>query len=368
MRAIFSMLFGAGAILLLDRLEKKSNEINPADIYYRRLIWLLIFGMVNAYIFLWPGDILYTYAICGLFLFPFRNLSPTRLFLFAALFLLLSVLQSSIKPRELGLKRIKGEAALLLQKQQKKLSEVQNTDLKDWEEFKEEHSLPYYKKEIETANKTMRSGYAVVFKEMAGVNGYIQTKDFYYELFFDAMAFFFLGMAFFKVGFLTGNRNIQEYAAVALFCYGLGLPLSYWINKTALTNHFDPSLTWPTFTINLYQIKRLLLAMGHISLVLLVFKIRFFNTVLNVFANVGKMAFTNYLMQSLICTFIYNGYGFGLFGTLQRYELYQVVVLIWIFELIFSTVWLKYFHFGPFEWLWRSLTYWKTQDFLKKYN
>jgi uncharacterized protein len=70
MRGIFSMLFGAGSFLLLDRLEKKNIPgLSPADIFYRRLIWLLVFGLINAFVLLWPGDILYTYAITGLFLF-----------------------------------------------------------------------------------------------------------------------------------------------------------------------------------------------------------------------------------------------------------------------------------------------------------
>src|SRR5215210_2228645 len=76
MRGLFSILFGAGTLLLLSRLVKNMKGLEPADIYYRRLLWLLIFGLINAFLFLWPGDILYPYALCGLVIFPFRNLSP----------------------------------------------------------------------------------------------------------------------------------------------------------------------------------------------------------------------------------------------------------------------------------------------------
>ena len=82
---------------------------------------------------------------------------------------------------------------------------------------------------------------------------------------------------------------------------------------------------------------------------------------------VGQMAFTNYLMQSIICGLIFYGAGFGLFGKLQRYELYYVVAGVWVFEIVFSHIWLRYFRFGPFEGLWRSLTYWKAQP-MKKTN
>jgi uncharacterized protein len=78
-------------------------------------------------------------------------------------------------------------------------------------------------------------------------------------------------------------------------------------------------------------------------------------------SNVGQMAFSNYLMQSIICTWFFFGYGFEFYGKLHYYQLYYAVFSVWIFQLIFSSVWLKYFRFGPFEWLWRSLTYWKKQ-------
>ena len=81
---------------------------------------------------------------------------------------------------------------------------------------------------------------------------------------------------------------------------------------------------------------------------------------------VGQMAFTNYLTQSLICGIIFYGVGFGLYGKLQRYEVYYVVGAVWLLQIIWSHIWLRYFYFGPLEWLWRSLTYWKKQPFVKK--
>jgi uncharacterized protein len=80
-------------------------------------------------------------------------------------------------------------------------------------------------------------------------------------------------------------------------------------------------------------------------------------------ASVGQMAFSNYILTSVICTTIFEGYGFGLFGKLQRYQLYGVVLVVWIVILIVSPIRLRHFRFGPLEWLWRSLTYWKKQPF-----
>ena len=82
-------------------------------------------------------------------------------------------------------------------------------------------------------------------------------------------------------------------------------------------------------------------------------------------AAVGQMAFTNYIMQTLICNILFLGFGFSLYGTLERYELYYIVFSVWIFQLIMSPIWLRYFRFGPLEWIWRTLTYWQKQPFRK---
>jgi uncharacterized protein len=80
-----------------------------------------------------------------------------------------------------------------------------------------------------------------------------------------------------------------------------------------------------------------------------------------IFSKVGQMTLSNYLLQSLLCSLIFYGFGFGLFGRLQRYELFYMVVFVWIFQMVISMLWLKYFRFGPFEWLWKCLTYWEIQ-------
>ena len=86
----------------------------------------------------------------------------------------------------------------------------------------------------------------------------------------------------------------------------------------------------------------------------------------NSLAAVGRMALTNYIMHSVICAFIFTGIGLSWFGKLQRHELYYVVLGIWIFQLVASPIWLKYYRFGPLEWLWRSLTYKKRQPFRRQ--
>jgi len=80
-------------------------------------------------------------------------------------------------------------------------------------------------------------------------------------------------------------------------------------------------------------------------------------------AAVGRTAFSNYLLQTLICTTIFYGYGLGLFGRLERIYLLGVVLAVWIFQLYISPIWLRRYRLGPAEWLWRSLTYRRRQPF-----
>jgi uncharacterized protein len=115
-----------------------------------------------------------------------------------------------------------------------------------------------------------------------------------------------------------------------------------------------------------YYWGRLFTAMGHVALILIFCKLPIITWFKKSIAAVGKMALTNYLMHSVICMIIFTGVGFGLFGQLERHQLYYVVFSIWIFQLIVSPIWLTYFRFGPAEWLWRSLTYLKKQPMRKR--
>ncbi len=76
------------------------------------------------------------------------------------------------------------------------------------------------------------------------------------------------------------------------------------------------------------------------------------------------LALSNYVMQLLIVKLLFCGYGLGLYGRVECYKTFYVILSVWIFQLVVSPFWLKYFQFGPLEWLWPSLTYWKPQPML----
>jgi len=177
--------------------------------------------------------------------------------------------------------------------------------------------------------------------------------------------FMFLGMAFFKTGVLTGNASYKLYWLMFIGGLGLGLVLSYFNQKAVIDTHFNQYEYTKNVSFNYYQLQRMLRSLGLFGLIMLMYKSGFFNWFFALFRPVGQMAFTNYLMQSLIGGLFFYGIGLNYFGKLERYELYIFVAAVWILEIIWSHIWLRYFRFGPLEWCWRSLTYWKKQPIKK---
>jgi len=125
MRGLFSMLFGAGALLFISRLEKNEPGIRPAELYIRRLLWLLVFGLINGYVLNWPGDILYHYAIVGLMLIPFRKAPLKVIGILIIFFIGVTMLQAWLRNADMNQTRDKGIVAEKLEKEKKTLTEDQ---------------------------------------------------------------------------------------------------------------------------------------------------------------------------------------------------------------------------------------------------
>ena len=109
----------------------------------------------------------------------------------------------------------------------------------------------------------------------------------------------------------------------------------------------------------------LFLSIGYICLITLFIKSPIFFSFKNRIAAVGQMALTNYISQSIICVVTFFGIGFGFFGQLERWEQILIVISVWALQFFWSKPWLDHFQFGPLEWFWRSITYWKKQTFKK---
>jgi uncharacterized protein len=192
-----------------------------------------------------------------------------------------------------------------------------------------------------------------------------ETDGMFHFLFWDVLACMFIGMAFFKLGILTGEYRGSLYGWMTLLGLGIGLVMSYYRLKPEIDHQFNYFDMLKAGGFQFYQLSRVFRALGIFGLIMLLYHSGWVNWLFSLMRPVGRMAFTNYLMQSFLCGLIFYGVGFGLFGKLQRFEIYYVLLGVWVFQIVCSHIWLRYFLFGPMEWLWRSLTYWKKQPFLR---
>lgn len=175
----------------------------------------------------------------------------------------------------------------------------------------------------------------------------------------------FVGMAFYKNGLLTGLHKAKTYWLLFAGGLGIGLILSYFRLQPLLRYEFNYLLIAKNSSFEYYEISRTFRALGIFGGIMLLYNSGVFKWLFKMMRPVGQMAFTNYLAQSAICGLIFYGIGFGLFGKLQIHQMYYVVAGVWAIEIIWSHIWLRYFRFGPMEWLWRSLVYWKKQPLRK---
>ncbi len=364
-RALFSILFGGGIILFVTNQEKKVSGLQPADVFFRRQLWLLIFGLINIYILLWSGDILFDYACYGMLMFVFRNWTPKKLLIGAGVCMLLMVARENKNLYQDKKMIYRGEKIAGMDTSVNKLSVLQKEDLGAMTDFKERASLEKKKERAQKAITKMRSDYRWVYEYRT--TRYLDNFiTYFYFSIWDVLQFMFLGMAFFKNGILLGKAKTRVYLWMCLIGLGVGLTLSYLRTQNFIDQHYNWFDYSRHVTFEFYNLDRTFRALGIFAGIMLLYKSGFLKWFFDWMRPAGQMAFTNYLMQSIIGTLIFTGIGFGLFGQLERHQLYIMVLAIWIFQIIFSIIWLKYFRFGPFEWAWRSLTYWKRQPFLKK--
>lgn len=363
-RALFSLLFGAGIILFVTNQEKKVSGLQTADIFFRRQLWLILFGLINIYILMFSGDILFDYGCYGLAMFVFRNWSPKKLMIGAAVCMLLMIARENRNLYQDKTIIHRGEAIAAMDTSINKLSVLQKEDLDAMTSFKEKASI---KKKRERAEKAMLK----MTNDHRWIYDYRTTRymdqfinDFYFSL-WDVLQFMFLGMAFFKMGILLGKARARVYLLMLIIGLGAGLLLSYFITQNFIVSDYN----WYNYANNvnfeLYTLGRNFRTLGILGGIMLLYKSGMFNWFFALMKAPGQMAFTNYLMQSIIALFLFSGIGFALYGQLERHQLYLIVFGVWIFQIIFSHIWLHYFRFGPFEWAWRSLTYWKVQPMRK---
>lgn len=330
--AIFSMLFGAGLVLMSNRRSARGEK--TAGLHLRRMFWLLVFGLLHAHL-LWPGDVLVWYALCGTVLFAFRNVEPRTLISLAlvswsigSLILIAGALSFQYWPPE--------EAAQFI------------ADLKPHPEVLLAEVNHYRGGWLEQMHVRLPSAIES------------ETTIFTSWAVWRVSGLMLLGMALFKLGILTGQAESRTYRRMISAGLVVGLPLiGLGIQRNFAAAWAAPDFLFINSLLNYWG--SIPVALGWVGVVMLTLKSGLALDITSRLSAVGRLAFTNYILQTVICTTIFYGHGLGLFGSIDRSGQLLVVFAVWGFQLWLSPLWLRSFRFGPLEWLWRSLVYVKVQ-------
>jgi len=326
--SIFSILFGAGVILFTRNIKAKNKS--EVAFHYRRMFLLILFGFIHAYL-IWMGDILVMYAICGSLVFLMRNWKIKTQLIVACIFFCIPVLFS-------------------LSTYFFTPAEMQKEIFSFWTPSAEEVSS-----EIAAYRGSYLDQLPVRITAAIG----LQTQLFILEQLWRIMSMMLLGMVLFRKGILSAEKSNGFYYKLAAF----GLTAGLLISGTSLFRAYDKNWDgiWYMNVGHHYNyIASLCMALAYIALIMIWSKSKIFEGLKNRFAAVGRMAFTNYILSSVLCTFIFYGHGLGYFAYLDRLEQWIVVLLVWAIILIISPLVLSRYRQGPLEWLWRKMTYFRA--------
>lgn len=343
--SIFSLLFGWGIALQFKRAA--ANGINALPTVRRRLFFMLLLGAVH--LLIWPGDIVFFYGLLAFLLLPLRKLSNKVLLITGILLVLSPILLYWLK---MTWPVLNYPSKLLI-----------NTGIKV------DGAIMNIQSEEEFLN-IMKTGNWFDQLKM-NISGFFFR---YQYLIFVSRVPKVLGM--FLIGYVIGRsdfyKNIEQHRKLVytIIVAGLliGLPANFFLAKQMqdhMRDYFELKMNGWYQTIA-YALGVVPLALAYVGIFMLLFKTTTGKRIMSLVAPAGKMAFSNYIMQSLIGNFVFLGAGLGYMWKVGPVYYTIFGVLVFIGQVIISTVWLKFFNYGPVEWLWRSATYKKWQPLLKK--
>ena len=331
--SIFAMLFGAGLVMLPGGRERSAVPAWQAHLV--RTAALLVLGLLHAYL-IWFGDMLVPLALSGAVVFLARGLAPRRLLVLGATTFAVGSIVTLVQMWSL----ISGPAAAL-------------------EEWRHENT-PRRMRMVDEVNYYQAS-WADQMEYRVPAAQEIQTWSFVTRLGWQLAGLMLIGMALFKTGVLTAARSDAFYRRLAGWGFGGGgllIALGLW---RSITTDWD-ALDYVLISQELRTWGNLLVALGWVAVVMLLCRR---GRPLRPVAAVGRMALTNYLFQSVVCTTIFYGHGLGLFGEVERAGQLAIVLAVWAVQLLASTAWLAYFTVGPVEWLLRWVVFRRRPAFVR---
>lgn len=344
MRGLFSILFGASMLLIVDRAEAGGQ--NPASVHYRRMAWLALFGLCHFY-FIWWGDILFLYAAIGCLAFRFRRWDPRRLVKWALGLFTLGVVLTSLF---YGAQLVVAGAA----------DDPSSPMAEAGQALRDEYAL--IDDGIAYELELFRGPYLPILQDR--FDNAADPLVMVLMSFFETLPLMMLGMALYRNGFLTGSWSSGEYRRMAMRWLPPGLALTLTVAWLQWRADFDYIVAINAF-LAWAAPGRLMMTIAYAALLVLLVRAAANSAWLARVAAAGRAAFSNYLGTSIVMTTVFYGYGLGLFGDVGRWSLYLVCVAMWAVMLLWSKPWLDRYHYGPLEWLWRSLARGRLQPMRK---
>ncbi len=337
--SIFSLLFGFGLIVQMKRAEVKAVSFLPN--YRRRLIVLLLFGLIHGFLF-WSGDILVIYAILGFLLLLFRNRKPKTIITWAIISILLPVLIAGLGFVFIELGRSIPQAA----------AQIDASFAEVAQKYKDlvERSITVYS----------QGSYGEILSRIAQDTLFMYTFMIFWAP--NILALLLVGIYIARRGVLNDTPAHLTFIKRAQF-WGLGLGIVGNFLFVLMREYSNPSV--PSFFSFLstlgFAIGAPSFCFFYTATIIRMIQNDKWKKKLTPLASIGRMAISNYLFQTLICTTIFYSYGLGLYGKFGPSLGLLLTIGIFLIQITLSAWWLKRFQFGPVEWLWRSLTYRKSQ-------
>ena len=345
MRTLFSMLFGASMLLVVERAEAAGES--GWWVHFRRMIVLLAFGLLH-YFFIWFGDILTLYAVAGLIAFLFRRKTPEKLVGIGIAFLVMHMLLfAGFIFHMHGVQAAANAPGATAEA------------IREWNEGL--GAMVPTAAEIAKDKAIHLGSFWTIASHQLGNWGQLIPQTI--VLLPDTIGLMLLGMAGFKSGFLTGSWEDRRYRRIAIWGILIGLIGGAGVIAADISSGFDIVTVMGTFGMADTPFITAM-AVGYAALIILL--TRKLGPLSQRVAAAGRCAFTNYLGTSLIATFIFYGWGLGLFGSVSRWQSWLLVPVVWAIMLLWSKPWLEHFTYGPFEWTWRSLSRGRLQPMRKR--
>lgn len=376
MRALIALVFGAAMILFLTK-KNEAGMPTATDVFVKRQLWLIILGLVNAVLFLWTQDILFHLGVMGILILPFARLSNRGLLIAAILTTLIycgknywnyaddkKMYRKYLTITALEKKFVKDsidKAQKGIKAKKDTLTKLQAQDTSAWTGRLAGMKVDV-KKDDGNIKAMQKVDYGKIWNHLLPTIQSREAQWTYRIGIWDLASMIFLGMLLFKIGFFNPLFSRSKYLLLGIGLMTCGLLLGWYrLHHQQITLHDyvkyinRHALPHTVF----FPIERAAMALGYASLIMLFLYIGFLNRLWGAFASVGKLALTNYFMQTIICTIFFYGYGMGYFGRLSQWQLYMFALEVIMVQVVFSVIWVRHFNYGPVEWLLRRISYGK---------